>query len=74
MKSTTSSTGNRPHHALGPVAGFLADDHGRLDALLRGAIAKPGTIDTAAHAPFRAGLLKHIGMSRLLPTMARAPW
>ena len=41
---------------------FMADDHARLDGLLREAVARPDVIDRAAYAQFRAGLLKHIGM------------
>jgi hypothetical protein len=65
---------NHPHHVLGAVARFLADDHERLDALLRSAVAQPGTIGQAAYAEFRAGLLKHIGMEEkiLLPAAQRA--
>jgi hypothetical protein len=59
---------------LGPVSRFLAGDHARLDALLQRAVAQPGTIDRAAYAEFRAGLLKHIGMEEkiLLPAAQRA--
>ena len=58
----------------GPVERFLADDHVRLDALLRRATATPDAIDRAAYAEFRAGLLKHIGMEEkiLLPAAQRA--
>lgn len=56
-------------HTPGPIASFLTADHARLDALLRRATARPGAIDRAAYAEFRAGLLKHIGMEEkiLLP-------
>ena len=49
---------------MGPIAGYLADDHARLDALLT-----RGTTDPAAYADFRRGLLRHIGMEEkiLLP-------
>jgi hypothetical protein len=65
---------NHPNHALGPIADFLAGDHRRLEALLDRAVVQPGTIDTAAYAEFRAGLLKHIGMEEkiLLPAAQRA--
>jgi len=65
---------NRKPDALGPVARFLADDHGRLDALLLRAGAQPGAIEPAAYAEFRAGLLRHIGMEEkiLLPAAQRA--
>ncbi len=58
----------------GPLHGFLADDHARLDALLRRALADPNHIDAIAYAEFRAGLLKHIGMEEkiLLPAAQRA--
>jgi hypothetical protein len=65
---------SRSHSASGPVARFLADDHARLDALLRRATAAPDTIDGAAYSAFRSGLLKHIGMEEkiLLPAAQRA--
>jgi hypothetical protein len=52
---------------------FLADDHARLDALLRRADANPSVIDRAAYAEFRAGLLRHIAMEEkvLLPEAKR---
>jgi hypothetical protein len=58
----------------GQLYRFLADDHARLDALLRRTIASPGEIDRAAYAEFRAGLLKHISMEEkiLLPAAQRA--
>jgi hypothetical protein len=58
----------------GPIYRFLADDHVRLDGLLRRAVADPAHIDRAAYAEFRAGLLKHIGMEEkiLLPAAQRA--
>lgn len=51
------------------IHNYLADDHRRLDALLKRAIADPEHIDAEAYAQFRAGLLKHIGMEEkvLLP-------
>lgn len=57
------------HSPVGPLYRFLADDHVRLDGLLRQAVARPDAIDRAAYAQFRAGLLKHIGMEEkiLLP-------
>jgi hypothetical protein len=70
----TSVQKNTPHHAVGPIARFLADDHKRLDALLQGAVGHPGAIDRAVYAEFRAGLLKHIGLEEkiLLPAAQRA--
>ncbi|MGE0022012.1 MAG: hemerythrin domain-containing protein [Hyphomicrobium sp.] len=58
----------------GPLHALLADDHARLDALLRRAMDDPARIDAAAYAAFRAGLLKHIGMEEkiLLPAAQRA--
>ncbi len=57
----------------GPVYSYLAHDHDRLDALLMQADRNPGSIDPAAYADFRAGLLRHIGMEErvLLPEAAR---
>lgn len=54
---------------LGPVYQFLADDHVRLDALMRRAVADPVAIDLEAYEQFRAGLLLHIAMEEkvLLP-------
>ena len=70
----TTIDGGESHHTRGPVARFLAADHARLDALLQRAVAQPRTIDRAAYAEFRAGLLKHIGMEEkiLLPGAQRA--
>jgi hypothetical protein len=70
----SSVQANHPHHLVGPIARFLADDHERLDALLRSAVVEPGAIGQAAYAEFRAGLLKHIGMEEkiLLPAAQRA--
>jgi hypothetical protein len=48
---------------------FFAEDHDRLDRLLRHSITEAGTIDRRVYAEFRAGLLKHISMEEkvLLP-------
>ncbi len=54
---------------MGPIARYLSEDHTRLDELrLR------GVTDPAAHAEFRRGLLRHIGMEEklLLPAAQRA--
>jgi|SRR5689334_6760608 hypothetical protein len=53
----------------GKIHRWLATDHRRLDGLLDRALSDPESIDTAAYAQFRAGLLKHIGMEEkvLLP-------
>jgi hypothetical protein len=57
----------------GRIYRVLADDHARLDGLLQRAMTEDGTIDRAAYAEFRAGLLKHIGMEEktLLPAAQR---
>ncbi len=55
------------------IAGFLAEDHARLDGLLRAATADPSHIDHEAYDRFRSGLLRHIGMEEkiLLPAIQR---
>jgi hypothetical protein len=60
--------------APGTLYRFLADDHARLDGLLRRAVVNADRIDGAAYAEFRAGLLKHIGMEEkiLLPAAQAA--
>jgi hypothetical protein len=57
----------------GKIYRYLADDHARLDGLLRRATAHPDAIDSSAYAEFRGGLLKHIGMEEkiLLPAAQR---
>jgi hypothetical protein len=57
----------------GKIYRYLADDHARLDGLLRRATAHPDAIDASAYAEFRGGLLKHIGMEEkiLLPAAQR---
>jgi hypothetical protein len=57
----------------GRIYRLLADDHARLDGLLRRALTEAGGIDGAAYAEFRAGLLKHISMEEkiLLPAAQR---
>jgi len=64
---------DREDTEAGPLYRFLAGDHARLDGFLRQAAARPGVIDRAAYAQFRAGLLKHIGMEEkiLLPEVQR---
>jgi hypothetical protein len=49
------------------------DDHRRLDALLRSAVADPRKADAAMYDQFRAGLLRHIGLEEkiVLPTLQR---
>ncbi len=58
----------------GPIASFFLADHERLDGLLRLSVAKPGELDAASFAAFRAGLLKHIAWEEklLLPALRRA--
>ena len=57
----------------GPLFYFLSGDHARLDGLLRRAMTEASTIDRAAYAEFRAGLLKHISLEEkiLLPAAQR---
>ena len=57
----------------GPVRSFLADDHERLDVLLRAAVTPSGEIDLASYEEFRAGLLRHIGIEEkiLFPVSRR---
>jgi hypothetical protein len=58
--------------ASGPLHDFLQRDHVRLDELLRRSDAGP-SIDAAAYAAFRGGLLRHIAMEEkvLLPEARR---
>ena len=53
---------------------YLVDDHLRLDDALRRATRNPNTIDMAAYAEFREGLLRHISMEEkiLLPAACAA--
>jgi hypothetical protein len=59
---------------MGPIYGFLAGDHARLDALLQRAFADSNQIDLEAYGEFRAGLLRHIAMEEkiLLPAAQKA--
>ena len=41
---------------------FLAQDHDRLEALLRRSVTPLGDLDGEAYLAFRAGLARHIGM------------
>ncbi len=56
-----------------PIYTFLANDHLRLDELLRRAGDEPGQIDDEAYAQFRAGLLRHISIEEkiLMPAAQR---
>jgi Hemerythrin HHE cation binding domain len=58
----------------GPLSRFFADDHRRLDASLRRAIAEPDSVDLDAFGAFRAGILRHIAMEEkvLFPAARRA--
>lgn len=57
----------------GMLTRYLAEDHDRLDALLRRALRNQGSIDPEPYAEFRAGLLRHISMEEkvMLPEVAR---
>jgi hypothetical protein len=57
----------------GPLFCFLANDHERLDGLLRRAMTEASMVDPAAYAEFRAGLLRHISLEEkiLLPAAQR---
>ena len=57
----------------GPLYRFLAEDHARLDGLLHSSMTEASTVDRAAYAEFRAGLLTHISMEEkiLLPAAQR---
>ena len=57
----------------GTLYRFLAEDHARLDGLLQGSMTETGTINRAAYAEFRVGLLTHISMEEriLLPAVQR---
>ena len=46
----------------GVVHRFLAEDHDRLDELLRRTVAESAVIDDEPYQQFRAGLLHHIAM------------
>ncbi|HEU4385199.1 MAG TPA: hemerythrin domain-containing protein [Anaeromyxobacteraceae bacterium] len=58
----------------GPLTSWFAEDHARLDALLRRSMASPGAFDEEAFEAFRAGLLKHIALEEkiLLPALRQA--
>ncbi len=60
-----------PH--VGPIEEFMSADHVRLDHLLTASGAPDGSIDEAAYAQFRQGLLQHISMEeKVLLPYARA--
>jgi hypothetical protein len=58
---------------IGPIHELLRRDHARLAGLLESA-CPGGEIDVSAFEPFRAGLLRHIGMEEkmLLPALKAA--
>ena len=57
----------------GNIHRYLAEDHVRLDRALQRATRDPDTIDMAAYAEFREGLLRHISMEeKILLPAARA--
>ena len=58
----------------GPISAFFTEDHVRLEALLRKAVERPGSLDRPAFDAFRAGLLRHIALEEkiLLPAARRA--
>jgi hypothetical protein len=57
----------------GPVTRFLAEDHRRLERLLRTSVGSTGRVMQGTYEHFRAGLLRHIGMEEkiLLPAAQR---
>lgn len=63
-----------PDGAPGPIVKLLAAEHLVLDALLSGAVARPGEVDRRAFDDFRAGLLRHIAVEEkiLLPAAREA--
>ncbi len=55
------------------ISRAMADDHARLDALLRRAVASAGAFDRSAFDAFREGLLRHIALEeKILLPAARA--
>jgi nucleotide-binding universal stress UspA family protein len=58
----------------GRLQDFLAQDHRRLDGLLRRALDHRGRVDGGAYEELRRGLLRHIAMEEkvLLPALRRA--
>jgi GMP synthase-like glutamine amidotransferase len=58
---------------IGPLHRFFAEDHRRLDSLLRKAAGGEGPLDLSTYEAFRAALLRHIGMEeKVLFAAARA--
>jgi hypothetical protein len=58
----------------GPLFCFLANDHERLDGLLRRAMTAGGAVDRAASAECRAGLLRHINLEEKILFPAAQRW
>src|SRR5574342_1116752 len=58
----------------GPLAAWFAEDHARLDALLRRSAADAGAFDREAFEAFRGGLLRHIALEEkiLFPAVRAA--
>jgi hypothetical protein len=58
----------------GPITSWFAEDHARLDRLLRKSVADPGAFDGEAFEAFRAELLRHIALEEkfLLPGARKA--
>lgn len=66
---STMATVVEPSAPVGVIEQLMTQDHARLEGLLRAAQRSDGTIDGAAYAVFRGGLLRHIAMEEkvLLP-------
>lgn len=64
----------RPAESRGPLSGWFAADHARLEEVLRRSVADPAAFDGDAFAAFRAGLLRHIALEEkfLLPRIRAA--
>lgn len=58
----------------GPLTSWFAEDHARLDALLRRSTAGPGAFGREDFEAFRGGLLRHIALEEkiLLPAVRKA--
>jgi len=57
----------------GPIHEYLANDHDRLDDLVKRATVDPEHVDMELYGQFRAGLLRHIGIEEriLIPACVR---
>jgi hypothetical protein len=58
----------------GPVTRFLAEDHRRLEQLLRTSVDSMGRVVQGTYEYFRAGLLRHIGMEEKILLTAAQRW